>query len=57
MANLDRLIEAGERDGFAKIKTIVGALVATAKLLPHHADPVLAGVRGIGDHLVLTSIS
>jgi adenylate cyclase len=49
VANLDRLIEAGERlvseHGLEKIKTIGDGLVATANLLQRHADPVLAAVR------------
>ncbi len=49
VANLDRLIEAGEalvsQHRLEKIKTIGDGLMATANLLQRHADPVLASVR------------
>jgi adenylate cyclase len=49
VANLDRLIEAGEaqvsKHRLEKIKTIGDGLMATANLLQRHDDPVLASVR------------
>ncbi len=56
VANLDRLIEAGEalvsEHGLEKIKTIGDGLLATANLLLAHPDPVMAVLRaalGLGE--------